>query len=80
MSSFSIAGLKPPIIDDSQSENYHLSLNNHHASNKEFMTSDEEPEPKEHCLQLNLTIDVPKSYLCPVSPMYSSDYRDRETN
>ena len=60
MSTFSVAGVKPPTIDDSQSENYHLSLNNHHASNKEFMTSDEEPEPKEHYVQLNITIDVLK--------------------
>ena len=50
MSKFSVAGVKPPTIDDSQSENHHLSLKNHHSSNKEFMTFDY--EPKEHCVQL----------------------------
>ena len=50
MSSFSAAELKPTIIDDSQFENHHLSSNNHHNSNKEFMTSDY--EPKENCVQL----------------------------
>ena len=80
MSSFSVAGVKPPTIDYSQSENYQPSLNSHHGASKEFITSDEEPEPKEHCVELDQTIDVPKSYLCPVSPMYSSDYSERETN
>ena len=69
MSKFSVAGVKPPTIDDSQSE---PSFNNHSVR----------LELKKHCVEEDEdpTIDVPTSYLCPVSPMYSSDYSERETN
>ena len=68
MSKFSVAGVKPPTIDDSQSE---PSFNNHSVR----------LELKKHCVKEDEdpTIDVPTSYLCPVSPMYSSD-SESETN
>ena len=68
MSKFSVAGVKPPTIDDSQSE---PSFNNHSVR----------LELKKHCVEEDEdpTIDVPTSYLCPVSPMYSSD-SESETN